>query len=86
MIEKRRWLPCELKVFTINGKKADRDDFGDIRMLDGSAFDCECGCEFFRKPCTREVLDKYGITESEYDDICNELWIESYVGSCGCCS
>ena len=32
VIRHYKWLPCELEVFTINGIKADRDDFG---FLDG---------------------------------------------------
>lgn len=33
-----------------------------------------CGDKHFDpKPSTKEVLDKYHITEKEYDTICNEL-------------
>ena len=80
-------LPCRLEVFTINGKDADQDDFGE-------AFDHNeeirepygCGdMHFDRKPPTQEVLDKYNITEEEYDCICGELGCELCVGSCGWC-
>lgn len=80
-------LPCHLEVFTINGKDADQDDFGvifdhneEIREPYG------CGDMYFdSKPSTKEVLDKYRITEEEYHNICNELECKLCVGSCGWC-
>lgn len=80
-------LPCELEVFTINGKAADSDDFGDIfdhneRIKEPYG----CGDKHFDpKPLTKEVLDKYHITEKEYDTICNELEDKLWVGRCGWC-
>lgn len=80
-------LPCELEIFTINGKAADGEDFGD-------AFDHNerikephgCGdMHFDPKPLTKEVLDKYHITEEEYNIICNELEDKLWVGRCGWC-
>lgn len=54
-------LPCHLEVFTINGKCADQDDFGDI--FDHNEEIREpygCGDMYFdSKPPTKEVLDKY---------------------------
>ena len=40
---------------------------------------------FDRRPPTKEVLDKYNITEKEYDTICDELEDKLCVGSCGWC-
>lgn len=80
-------LPCHLEVFTINGKDADKDDFGvifdhneEIREPYG------CGDMYFdSKPPTEEVLNLYDITEEEYYNICNELELKLCVGSCGWC-
>lgn len=80
-------LPCRLEVFTINGKTADQDDFGDtfdhneeIRQPYG------CGdMHFAPKPPTEEVLNRYNITEEEYYNICNELECKLRVGGCGWC-
>jgi hypothetical protein len=65
-------LPCELEIFTINGKDANRMDFGEIYdHNEGNA-----------KSPTKEVLDKYNITEEEYYNICNELKDKLFVGGC----
>lgn len=80
-------LPCRLEVFTINGKNAEQNDFGD--MYDHHAQDAEpyacADMQFDQKPPTKEVLDKYNITDKEYYDICNELEGELCVGGCGWC-
>ncbi len=87
VIKQIRSLPCRLEVFTINGKSADQDDFGD--MYDSDAERAEpyaCGDVLFNPmPPTKEVLDKYNITEKEYDIIFNELKGKLHVGSCGWC-
>lgn len=66
-------LPCQLEVFTINGKNADKDDFGDMYDHDAeSAEPYSCAdMQFDPKPPTEEVLDKYNLTEEEYYNICN---------------
>lgn len=80
-------LPCHLEVFTIKGKDADQDDFGEV--FDHNEEIREpygCGDMYFdSKPPTKEVLDKYRITEEEYYNICNELECKLCVGSCGWC-
>ena len=81
-------LPCELEIFTINGKCADSGDFGDIfdhneRIKEPYV----CGDKHFDpKIPTKEVLDKYHITVEEYNTICNELEDKLWVGRCGWCS
>ena len=80
-------LPCHLEVFTINGKDADQDDFGDIFDHNEEIRE-PYGCgdmHFDSKPPTKEVLGKYNITEEEYYNICNELECKLRVGSCGWC-
>ena len=80
-------LPCELEIFTINDKSADSSDFGDT--FDHDIVRAEpyiCGDMYFEpKPPTKEVLDKYNITEQEYYNICNELEDKLHVGRCGWC-
>lgn len=80
-------LPCELKIFTINGKKANSLDFGDtFDHIEGEREPYCCSNMYFEpKPSTKEILDKYNITEEEYYNICNELEDKLYVGRCGWC-
>ena len=80
-------LPCRLEVFTINGKSAEQNDFGDMydhHAQDAEPYACADMC-FAPKPPTQEVLNRYNITDKEYDDICNELECKLCVGSCGWC-
>lgn len=84
VIEKYKSLPCSFKTFTIDGKKASRDDFGNV-ITSGLPKDGTCGCYFKPKMPTEEILEKYNLTLKEYSDICEELEEKSYVGSCGWC-
>ena len=80
-------LPCVLKIFTINGKKADSDNFGNtFDHINGEkeVYGC-CNMYFEPNPPAKEVLYKYNITEEEYYGICNELENKLHVGSCGWC-
>ena len=84
-------LPCVLKIFTINGKDANSDDFGSTfdHKEDCNdeivAYGC-CNMYFEPNPPAREVLHKYNITEEEYYKICNELEDKLYVGHCEWCA
>lgn len=81
-------LPCELEVFTINGIKADKDDFGEGYDHEWEN-DEPYGCGYHRFDAKREyeqsILDKYNITPEEYLEICDLLEDKLYVGSCGWC-
>lgn len=84
-------LPCELMTFTINGMKADIDDFG--CSFDSDWENAEpycCGCHIFERCKTAQqmqlAMEKYDLTAKEYDDICEQLEDVLYVGSCGWCS
>ena len=79
-------LPCCLRVFEINGKTADYEDFGVKAMDGGSCMDNACGCTFYSEPPTQETLKKYGINEEEYNEICEKLESVLHVFSCGWCS
>ena len=87
IIEPYNALPCELDIFTINGKSADSSDFGEVYDHDEeSAETYGCGDMWFEpKPPTKEVLDKYNITDQEYYNICNELEDKLRVGRCVWC-
>lgn len=79
-------LPCELEVFTINGKEADEEDFGN-KSIGGDCMECTCGCIFKKHAQPKqEVLKKYGITPKMYDKICEQLEEELQVSFCGWCS
>jgi hypothetical protein len=77
---------CSLSEFTINGIEADWSDFGDKDDHDpDNAEDYGCGdMRFTPTPPTAEILNKYGITEDQYNTICEELDVLSF-GNCGWC-
>ena len=80
-------LPCRTEVFTINGKSAEQNDFGDTydhHHEDAEPYAC-ADMHFDSKPPTKEVLNRYNITDKEYYDICNELECKLCVGHCGWC-
>jgi len=78
---------CEMSVFEINDIDADKNDFG--TQQDESRETAEqygCGnMRFSRRPSTPEVLSKYGITENEYDEVCDKLEAGLSFGCCGWC-
>lgn len=80
-------LPCRLDIFSINGKDADQEDFGEVYDHDEeNAEPYSCGDMYFeQEPPTKAVLDKYNITEEEYYYICNELEHKLGIGCCGWC-
>ena len=79
---------CYCPVFTIKGQKADQYDFGEGEDMD---FDDKpkygCGNKVFVvKPVEQKVLDKYGITVDEYNEIANVLVEGLTFGRCALCS
>ena len=77
---------CELHEFKINDIEAAYEDFGS-KYDDDTENAEEYGCgnmQFFPKPATSVVLDKYKITKKEYKEICKKLDVLSF-GSCGWC-
>lgn len=80
-------LPCELEVFTINGKNADERDFGDTYDHNEESTELYgCVDKYFEpKSLTKEVLDKYNITKEQYYTICKELEDKLYIGHCMWC-
>lgn len=81
-------LPCELKTFSIDGKDANKCDFGrnyDFRNDESYG----CGCNKFERiddPSEiEETMKKYSLTREEFDEICSILEDVLYVGCCGWC-
>lgn len=87
-------LPCEARVFTINGKDADLYDFGDYEHGDYDECDdediCRWGCfekYFVAFPYSEneKAAKKYNLTKEDYDKIISELEDKFAIGTCGWC-
>lgn len=82
-------MPCQPGEFVITEREADTKDFGSLTSsYDGESAPRDGGCgarEWESKPCTPEVLAKYGITEEQYQEICDALSDKLSHGSCGNC-
>lgn len=77
---------CELKVFKINDKCADYEDFGtkeDKKRSIAEPYGCG-DMQFEARPPRVSILKKYGITKDEYEEICGRLDCLSF-GHCGWC-
>ena len=76
---------CGLSIFEINNVKADYDDFGEKYDHDSeNAEDYCCGnMQFEGKDSTPEILAKYSINQSEYDEIVSQLTEKLSFGGCG---
>ena len=88
VIETYSALPCELKVFTINGITANQYDFGTNKdRMPSIAEPYGCGCRTFEADRHRAAacMQRYNITIDEFNKICDELEDKLYVGSCGWC-
>lgn len=78
---------CELSEFEINKIEAEKEDFVD--QYDHSPETAEeYGCGDMQAdiiPSTKEVLEKYNITENEYQVIAKDIAEKLSFGSCGWC-
>jgi len=79
---------CGLKVFVINGKEADTNDFGfDYDDDPENAPSYGCGDQMFKgKEAGEDILAKYKITKEEYAKIVSELEYKLSFGYCSLCS
>lgn len=79
---------CTTKVFTVNEILADSLDFGEQRDISPeTAAPYSCGnMKFTKKLPTKEILEKYNISEEEYNKIAEELETKLSFGMCGWCS
>lgn len=77
---------CYLPIFEINGRQAYEEDFGDKEDIAPELAEPYCcgNMKFIPKECEKEVLEKYSITEEEYNQICVELDCLSFGGCCWC--
>lgn len=78
---------CYTPTFTINGIRADSNDFGEqYDRAEEDAEDYACGdMQFTRVAAKPEVLAKYDITVPEYELIAGQLEAGLSFGSCGLC-
>lgn len=77
---------CYMRTFVINGIEATVEDFGtqvDEEPDEENPYCCG-DMQFIPKESTVEVLNKYKITQAEYEQICKELDCLSF-GSCAWC-
>ena len=78
---------CSLSRFQINGINAEQDEFGEQGDQDQiNAEDYGCGdMRFVGHNATTKILEKYGISNEEYNEIVAELEDKLSFGSCGWC-
>ena len=80
--------PCACEIFEINGKSAEVEDFGRVTdIMPEMAEPYGCGCRQFipDKNKAEEAIKTYGITIDEFNEVCDKLEEELFVGSCGLC-
>ena len=67
VIEPMNTLPCRLEVFAINGKNANQNDFvyAYDHDIENAETDTCSDMQLEFKFITKEILDKYNITEEE---------------------
>jgi len=78
---------CSLATFTINGKEAEEEEFVDKYDHDPDQAE-PYGCGDMAADViasTKEVLEKYNITEKEYQEIATAVAEEVSFGACGWC-
>ena len=78
---------CATSVFKINDIEADYNDFGEKYDRDiDDAEDYGCGdMRFTGNSATQEILDKYKINLTEYNEIVEKLEEGLSFGGCGWC-
>lgn len=69
--------PCEVRSFKIESRKAFRMDFGTLKLDHESDPRICSGCSFIPYQigsCAAEhLMEKYGLTETEYNEVLNLL-------------
>ena len=86
-IKVSKWK-CYCPVFVVKGVKADECDFGEGCDNDrDNRPPYGCGNKVFEvRPATQKVLDKYGLTVDEYNEIAAVLAEGLSFGRCGLCA
>lgn len=88
VVEPYESLPCELRVFKINGIEADVSDFGFIcDDCPETAEEYGCGDMRFHSDLKRatQAMRKYNIKLEQFIKICEKLESVLCVGKCGWC-
>ena len=73
-----------LSLFMVKGKNANFYDFGKMKVGRHELHSCK-NIHFVKGLCKVEILEKYGITEIEFDEICEKIKIKTHCSSCDCC-
>lgn len=83
---------CDTEIFEINGKKAKHEDFGEKSRIPPDPWEDPMGCGgivFSVHPKNSKyytgAVERYGITEKEWDEICDKLQKGLSIGPCGLC-
>ena len=86
-IKKVDCLPCELESFIINDIKADESDFGHLSGFCGDIEDYSCINRRFiiDKDKKEKAMEKYNLSENEYEELCEELKYTLYINKCSLC-
>ena len=87
-------LPCKAEKFTINDKMANTEDFGYSTDFDPDYNDDFCGglygcgnCIWKRQESLKKnAMNKYHLTEDEYNNLCDNLEEILSVGICNLCN
>ena len=78
---------CRPSSFTVKGKSADENDFGeqyDRDLSNVERWSC-ADMHFTPKPAIDAVLKKYSLTVGEYNEICEALEEKLSFGCCSLC-
>lgn len=81
-IETCETMPCELQTFRINGIDAELEDFGMVVKDDFDGYECT---KLRFEESGHPPLKKYGLSYSDYDEICAVLLDTFRVERCDWC-
>ncbi len=81
-------LPCNLRLFTINGQAADESDFGfgnDDNPERGEEYGCGNHCFHGDLRKAPEAMKKYNLTLEQFIEVADKLESVLHVGVCSWC-
>lgn len=79
-----KMMPCEVEEFTIKGKKAKVEDFGNLFTHKVEENTCKC-IKFEAIPYGSLISKRYKLTEDEYNFVCNFLEENTFMKCCNKC-
>ena len=77
-------MPCEVEEFSINGKRAKVEDFGNLFSHKMEKDACTC-IKFEPLPYGSLITKRYKLTEDEYDEVCSFLEDNTFMSCCSKC-